>query len=608
MTSRVLPCITCRDHLRNHISDFVEAFVVYYGEDLREEIEKAFSNVVLLAYTNPDHMSSLFLRLQEEISVEIAKEYESLLPSNLELKDLTKDYQFGYYSIMPIGYYEYFLKAYKEDPKGRRTNSFFKEIESILAKINPDITLENFSEYINSRELEPLNKFLDVVPEMRKKYDERIQQYQLLSQEIEYCNSTKSKLRKEYHIAFIRENTDMLRPEELEELEPYLTGKKSFIPFNTFGEHLFGMDITSLCSLDAFSVESEEILKDEQKPKWRKDSIKKQRIEFFKSCGIDLGDDYEAYCQSEMAKNRWPSFERVKQFQESKKKYQNQFNIKYYSNTPAHLSARKEIDSLGLLDKDDGVDASLYTKSVNSTFVRPNFKNGPNGIELCPLLFAECSIPTGHIDHFIVHELNHVLELHLQRIEYPNYQVICGWDVINGVILSTPEVDTINTDRSKRKYELFSEIIDEYIAQEISKVTQDKEIYVFDTKSEATYKHVTSYERYFFLVEDFFKEFKKEILASRRHGNMEKIFEVVSKELFDEFNDMINEFYEKFPNVFALFSLYESIKNGENDDNLKFVTKIREKKKELMQKMRMNSMVRTMQHVQEAEQKNESSL
>ena len=45
----------------------------------------------------------------------------------------------------------------------------------------------------------------------------------------------------------------------------------------------------------AFSKENERILNDSKSQNWKKKSIKKDRISFFKTMGIDLGDNYQKY-------------------------------------------------------------------------------------------------------------------------------------------------------------------------------------------------------------------------------------------------------------------------------------------------------------------------
>ena len=149
--------------------------------------------------------------------------------------------------------------------------------------------------------------------------------------------------------------------------------------------------------------------------------------------------------------------------------------------------------------------------------------------------------------------------------------------------------------------------MNEYIAQEISKGMQERGTFVFDTKDNATYINTTSYESFFFLIDEFFQEFKKEILASRRHGNIDAIWNAVGKENFEALNDIISEYCEHFSAPFALHKLFESIKKGEETEDTKYASEMRNRRIEVLEKMRMHYMLHTPQ-VQETEQKKESSL
>lgn len=54
MINQIENYLNCRQHLRDHISIFIEYFVRYYGEDKRAEIEDKFSHAIYLAYRNPN--------------------------------------------------------------------------------------------------------------------------------------------------------------------------------------------------------------------------------------------------------------------------------------------------------------------------------------------------------------------------------------------------------------------------------------------------------------------------------------------------------------------------------------------------------------------------
>ena len=65
--------------------------------------------------------------------------------------------------------------------------------------------------------------------------------------------------------------------------------------------------------------------------------------------------------------------------------------------------------------------------------------------------------------------------------------------------------------------------------------------YILNTKEDAKIANGTTYELMKFLVIDFYDEYKKWIIASRKDGNMDILFEQVGKENFDKLNQLINE-------------------------------------------------------------------
>ena len=310
-----------------------------------------------------------------------------------------------------------------------------------------------------------------------------------------------------------------------------------------------------------------------------------------KKKGIDLGDNYDAYLQSEEARRIWPSEERIERLIESKNRFLNEFNNEYYTTLPEYQETRREIDSHHLLDKQDSFDARLYTQIIGPTFVNPNIVKTPTGYDLFSLVIICCNNSDGTIDHHIVHELNHLFELTLSRVEGNVYEAICGWDICEGTIYNEKEdADTIHTDRDKRGYELFNEIINELIAQEIYEKMLEKDRHVFDTKETAKVKNTTSYESTFFLVKDFFQEFRKEILESRKNGQIEIIWNKVGKENFDELNELFNIFNENFQG-FKYYNLLKSLKENQDTKQTRLFKELVARRDQILDKMRKYSML-----------------
>ena len=72
------------------------------------------------------------------------------------------------------------------------------------------------------------------------------------------------------------------------------------------------------------------------------------------------------------------------------------------------------------------------------------------------------------------------------------------------------------------------------------------------------------------MVKEFYNTYKKEIIESRRTGDMTELFNTVGKENFESLNNLFHEFYETFPGM-TFYSVINSInKKEENEQTKKF--------------------------------------
>ena len=71
MASRVLRFIDCYEELRKSIPTFIEAFVTYYGEEYRKEIEEKFSQAIFIGYQDTEYIKTSILTLETEKTEEL---------------------------------------------------------------------------------------------------------------------------------------------------------------------------------------------------------------------------------------------------------------------------------------------------------------------------------------------------------------------------------------------------------------------------------------------------------------------------------------------------------------------------------------------------------
>ena len=465
----------------------------------------------------------------------------------------------------------------------------YKTAAKFLEKLYPGITIDNFDQVVSENK-ELTDKLIEISNKARickEEYDKEKEKYKEFYSQIKELSDLSHKLSNEYYRMFVTENFDLVPEDEKEKTLDALK-RNNFYKMSETTKSYFGTTIISNCSVPAysFSSEAEEKLNSDTTTPYTKEKILRTRVKFFKQNGIDLGDDYNAYIENEEVRKIIPSKERVDKLEKSFFDIKNKYNNHLYTSLSVHKKLREEVDELGLLEKDDGLDATIHTRPT--TCVVPNFIDGPNGVELFPLVIVSPDNDGRYTDHKIIHELNHIVELYVTDVNEKTFDAICGWDVLGGTFSNTrDDVNTI-TKRDLRPYELINEVVNEVIAQEISELMQSKGIVVADDKEKSKYIGCTSYEATSFIIRDFYKEFKDVILKSRRNGKIQLLFDEVGKENFDELSNLFKVYNDNF-NAFSFGSTLMDRKEGRETKQTKKLQEIIDSRDKIMDKMRMYS-------------------
>ena len=630
--------------LRNNIQIFIDAFVEFYGEDKRAEIEDKFQRTLLITYKSPDSLNRILYTLKklksENLSNKLLKDIETIYT----LDDLLKDFLYDSSNLMPISNLKKFFELYKlskEERLDRFLNKgveylkeslpdlskedllyiinnhelperysnipgwlknnisyytnpenaeieykkIYKKIEHILKKANPQITLENFSYYLDEKEIK--NLFLII-----QKFDSQLENYNDFESSIsEYIEMNKKRkkiygdLSTKYYKEYIRENLDLIPEDKRKNVEKYLNDENEIFLHNQYISNILGYSLKGLSILDSFSSKADQTL-EENKNFWKVEQIKRDRINYFNQNGINMeGAVYEDYLNNPEVQKICPSKDRINKFFETKNNLINKFNIEYYESLESHKKLREEIDSYNLLNKDDMFDVTIYEKE--GTFATPNIRKVESTYELVPVVAIFCGNQNDYLDAGIVHELNHVYEMVLLEANDKEYTTSCGWEKFTDSIITEKEseVNTLETDREIRPYELFNEIINELIAQEISEIMAKKNKHVFNSEYTAKIKHGTSYEHTFFLVKGFYAEYKDKIIESRKNGNIEIIWNEVGKENFDELNSLFAIFYEHFSGM-KIYSVLTDLKNNVDNEKTRIYKNLIIRSNEILEKMK----------------------
>lgn len=558
------------DTLDKSIPKIIEAFVSFYGEEEREDITRKFYNLKAIGYGLTDNLdyfiNSIKTLIGEQLVLEFVKHFSE--PDEMR-KIFFAEYGFDFSSLMPFNYYFEHLNNMKKND----VRSYTKEQAlEFLKKFNSGVTLENMDSLISNGAFSELDKIIPKYQEYIQKYEDEIEKLSSFTLQANKTKELKEKLRRKYFHQLIDEFAYLFSKEDIFE------AKNSFYPKNPVIAYLGNnIDITGL--LDAFSNESEEEIKNNG---WRCSSYLSDRVSFYKMMGIDLGDDYESYENNPSILNITPSKELVERILSRKKELEEKMLIEFYESSIEYVNNREMIDRLGLLDKDDGYDANHYANHL--TCVTPNIKMVDGEVIAFPLVFISVGVMNEYLDAKIIHEFNHVYELNLRKYNEEEVEFSSGWDIVSD---SFKEVSTktIKDCKDIRQYELFNEIINEMIAQEITTLMHENNVYLFNDKDNAKVSGGTSYESTMFLVRDFYNEFKEEILLTRKKRDMAPLFEKVGEDNFNALNDLFSVFDEHFSGM-KYYSLMSDLHNEKETENVRIFTDIVQKRNVILENMR----------------------
>ena len=632
--------------LQENISKYIDVFVDFYGEDKRAEIERKFNNATFVGYLSPERQQVELTKLIKEKSKELESKVLEYNETSLESKDLFDTYDYSLKISQPINNYQNFIELYKLGKEGRKekyiedtyndikkylneltkeeylkiietkvlpekyqnipywlknniqytTNlqnieenyeKSFNKASSLIRKIIPRCTLDNFD--INNEEVEKLDKVIE-------KYKETLKEYENFEKEnIEYFNEMQVNkdleisLREKYYKEFLKENIDLIKEDDRQGVIEYLNDSKKSYLMNYSVRSLLGSSIQSESILESFYEEQEDILNNEETSTFIKNNIIENRIKYFNNIGINLGNNYNLYLENEDVKSNWPTKERLEKFRATKNKLINNFMKEYYLNTVSHKRLRQVVDSKNLLNKDDGLDQTMYNSSLGKTCVATNLKEIDGKLEAAPLVMISFGGFDGALDHDIIHELNHLYELSLESVINNKAVYLCGWDICeDDIVGEVNDYIDITKEEPKRSYELFNEIINEVIAQEIEEKMHEKGIHILDSSRNSKVKGNTSYEASFFIIKDFYKEFRDEIIKSRSNGNIKEILDVVGEKNFNDLNDLFDIYFENLSGLKKM-QLLDDIKNNRTTNLTIKYYEIVDKSKEIMERMREES-------------------
>jgi len=572
--------------IKKALPKIIEAFVAFYGESERKNIEEKFRNLLIIGYCPPREWERILREDEKKESDELIDKFLNNIKIRGFDKEKLKKVIFANEDLMyknahNINYYIEYING----------DTFAKErAVSFLKEFYPYVTVNNIDELIFKKEFKKIDILIIQYNEIMKwfkRYLDKVKPYKKYSKN---CEKLKDALEFKYLKKYIEGIKEYFSDEEMQKIRKNLNSETSYYGLFVSKSKIrnfisFSFDVPSL--IESFSEENERILNSDNYSDWKKDSIKRDRVIYFKNLGYNFGEKYEDYINKPIIMEIYPSKEFMEKITKLREDIYTEMMNEYYTSIEEYQVNRRRIEHEEFLDREDSYNAKCYEN--NGIFVNPNIKKNGDRYISFPILCISMGMVDEYLDHNLIHELNHVYELSLQKVENDEYQVICGWDESKGKIFNEAQNDStkivsLKEEQDKRNYELFNEIINELLAQEISEIMHSSGVYIFNNEENAKIGG-SGYQKIAFLVKDFYNTYKKEIIESRKNGNIDILFDKIGQENFEMLNELIHVFYDNFKG-YEIYQTYNDLKEGMETEKTRIYNDIVSRRDEILSRMR----------------------
>ena len=511
----------------------IDTIVEVYGERHRAQIEDRLNNLYINSYvtandvqndynTKKSHfVSMLSVKFLRNIGMDISKETEDevykrgTFALSEEHKEVLKQY-FGTSNFIDYG------KIFSFDDKLINSeNDYANRMHKsnrceILKAMGLEISPENYDEVIQTKQgQECLNRVMDIYKVAAECKNEYNQFNEDNKDYIEYLEKVK-KYEQELKYKYMTEYATQILPycdKELgakieEALAKNYTSDYRFtqevdkdgIYIARYGEPL----------ILAFSEDAEEKL---AKDNFDSHLVKSDRVKYFKAKGLDLGNNYEDYENSEEAKKLLPDKELVETLYTIKKECDKEMDMEFFLNTGNYEACKRNILAQGIKIQDNFCKEFVEN---GVTCIVPNVRQDADGNYS---LFNIVHLPLVKIlpeykDVQIIHELLHTVESSMKQLSKDEIYFKFGFDEVVEPICKNEDELIVddrqgNPNEQKRRYELFSENIHQELAIEVTRRLHEKGIYLYGDQKLAKETGSTSYERYNVVTKIFNKNIEK---------------------------------------------------------------------------------------------------
>lgn len=546
----------------------IDTIVEVYGKRHRAQIEDRLNNLYINSYVtaedvqndyntkNSHFVSILSVKFLRKIGMEVSKETEDEVYSGgtfhlpEEQKDVLRQY-FG------TSYYNDYGKILSFDDKlinseNDYSNRMHKANRCELLKaMGLEISPEDYDEVIQTKQgQECLKRVMDiykVAAECKNEFD----QFKEDNKDyIEYLEKVK-KYEQELKFKYMKKYATRIVPYCDKELGAKI---EEVLAKNYTADYRFTQEVDKdglyiarygKPLILAFSEYAEEKLDDGSFESLR---LKSDRVKYFKAKGLDLGNNYEDYENSEEAKKLLPDKELVETLYTIQEECDKEMDMEFFLNTGNYEDCKRNILAQGIKVQDN---FSKEFVENGVTCIVPNVRQDDNGNYQ---LFNIVHLPLVKIlqeykDVQIVHELLHTVESSMKQLSEDEIYFKFGFDEAVEPICHNEEELIVddrqsNPNESKRSYEIFSENLHQQLAIEVTRRLHEKGIYLYGDQKLAKETGSTSYEHYNVITANFQKVYREEIIDGMMSPTRDGITEIVGTENFERLNLAVNEYAE----------------------------------------------------------------
>ena len=549
------------------LPQIMETIIEVYGERHRKQIEDNFKRAYLNSYITYDRIKSDYNKKLNLCRTKISLDFLKKIGEKIDTEEEKNSTLFG--SAYLSEEHKNILDKYMGDRGFNEDGTIFSFDDSLLEtdneyrkkviiqkrcdlfkKLGYEVTPENYKEKIASPDMQEalahIQKVYKIALECREEFDKFNEENKDYDEYFEKCDKYKKELELKYLKESYRRVLPLCSEEEQKKIQDALeneslTGIYRFSCeidregkyFASYGESL----------IMAFSEENDKYIED---GKWQGKSAQRARIQYFKSMGLDLGDEYEAYQKSEEAQKLIPDKDLVKEVLRIKEECKNAEKREFFIHTGNYEQCKKNLLKQGIKDKSD-FSIEFAKKAV--VCVETNFIENENGEDepFYPIHIPMCGLMEGSNDVLLVHELLHVAEFSAEKIGEKQYFFKTGLDVsINDIPRERAAIfdddKPLGIDREKRDYEILSENLHQRLAIKVTRKLHEKGIFILDSPEYVTERKSSTYEEIDVITQEIRERHEEDIIDSMMAPTMEEVEDRFGKENLLALNSCVRKF------------------------------------------------------------------